>query len=79
MASYRQRYPRQKSPHRRFLFVLGAIFFLAYVILGFMLIFYKSLPIPLSQDRRIIMGIILIVYGIIRGVRVVQQFKDDNN
>ncbi|MFP9118212.1 hypothetical protein ACLI08_10525 [Flavobacterium sp. RNTU_13] len=44
-----------------------------------MLIFYKSLPIPLSQDRRMIMGIILIVYGIIRGVRVVQQFKDDNN
>jgi len=79
MASYRQRYPKQKSPHRRFLFVLGAIFFLAYVVLGFMLIFYKGLPIPLSQDRRMIMGIILIVYGFIRGVRVVQQFKDDNN
>jgi hypothetical protein len=78
MASYRQRYNRQKSPHKRFLFVLGIIFSLSYMVLGSLLIFNNRLPLPINRNGRLAMGGILIVYGIIRGVRVIQQGKDLN-
>lgn len=76
MAYQRQRYNRQKSPHKRFLLVLGIIFFIAYIVLGSILIFNHKLNLPLNRNGRMAMGGILIVYGVIRGIRVIQQGKD---
>ncbi|OYQ39545.1 hypothetical protein CHU92_04700 [Flavobacterium cyanobacteriorum] len=69
------RYQIQKSPIQRFLFVLGIVFFLMYLVLGCMVIFWKQLPIPLSSGRRLALGIVLIVYAFFRFVRLIQNYR----
>jgi hypothetical protein len=69
------RFNKQKSPAQRFLFVFGIIFFLMYLVLGCMVIFWKQLPIPLSYNRRLALGIVLIVYAFFRFIRLVQNYK----
>lgn len=76
MAYNRQRYNRQKSPHKRFLLVFGIFFFIAYIVLGCILIFNHKLNIPLNRNGRMAMGCILIVYGLFRFIRVWQQAKE---
>ena len=66
----------QKSPQQRFLFVLGIVFFLMYFILGMMIIFWKELPIALSWNGRLIMGILLIAYSFFRFVRLLQNNRE---
>lgn len=68
-------YDTQKSPAKRFLFVLGIAFFLMYFVLGAMVIFWKELPIPLSYNRRLAFGVLLIVYAFFRFIRLVQNYK----
>ncbi len=63
----------QKSPQQRFLFVLGILFFLMYFVLGIMIIFWKELPITLSQGGRIAMGSLLILYSFFRFIRLLQS------
>lgn len=69
--NYRQQ--TQKSPVKRFLFVLGLLFFLMYFVLGIMIIFWKELPLPLEYNGRIALGVILIVYSFLRFIRVLQK------
>ncbi|QEE49301.1 hypothetical protein FUA48_06815 [Flavobacterium alkalisoli] len=66
----------QKSPVKRFLFVFGLVFFLMYLGLGLMIIFWKTLPLPLSRNQRLALGIILIVYSFIRFYRLWQKQND---
>ena len=63
---------KQKSPKQRFLFVLGLVFLGLYIFLGVTLFVWKSMPVDISYTRRIILGIILIVYAGIRFVRLQQ-------
>lgn len=60
----------QKSPLRRFLFILGAAFFLVVAILGLMIMFWDKLPLHLSQTQRYTFGGLFILYGILRFVRI---------
>ncbi len=62
----------QKSPAKRFLFILGLIFLVLYFVLGIIIIFWKGFPIALSQNYRIAFGVLLIVYSIIRFFRIKQ-------
>ncbi|MFP5436654.1 MAG: hypothetical protein ACLGH8_02625 [Bacteroidia bacterium] len=41
--------------------------------------FNNRLPLPINRNGRLAMGGILIVYGIIRGIRVIQQSRDLND
>jgi len=76
MASYRrQRYDSQKSLPGRFLFVLGIVFFLLYITLGVILIFTNYFPLGISYSGRLMLGILLIVYGFFRFIRVLQSGK----
>ncbi len=63
----------QKSPAKRFLFILGLIFLVLYFLLGMIIIFWKDFPIALSQNYRIAFGVLLIVYSIIRFFRIIKQ------
>ncbi len=63
---------KQKSPQRRFLFILGAAFFVVVIILGLMIMFWDKLPLPLSQTQRYTFGGLFILYGILRFVRVIR-------
>lgn len=69
----KSRYETQKSPIQRFLFVLGIVFFLLYVILGFMLIFTNKVPLNITHQGRIILGVLVIVYGAFRFIRLLQN------
>ena len=61
---------QKKSLKERFLFVMGMAIFLAYLILGLVFIFWKSMPILMDFNYRIAFGVLLIVYAFIRFFRV---------
>ncbi|WP_158829649.1 hypothetical protein [Mucilaginibacter lacusdianchii] len=63
---------KQKSPARRFLFILGAALFISVFILGLLIMFWKKLPIALTQYQRFTFGGLFILYGILRFVRIVR-------
>lgn len=61
---------QKKSLKERFLLVMGILLFLAYLVLGLIFIFWKSLPIAMSPKYRLAFGVVLIVYSFIRLFRV---------
>ncbi|QJD95299.1 hypothetical protein HH214_05135 [Mucilaginibacter robiniae] len=63
---------KQKSPERRFLFILGAALFIGIAIIGLMIMFWKQLHLPITQTQRYTFGAFFIVYGILRFIRVVR-------
>ena len=67
---------KQKSPQQRFLFILGLVMFLFYMVLGLTLIIWKEMPLPLERTYRILLGCLLIVYAAIRFMRVIKREDD---
>lgn len=67
---------KQKSPQQRFLFILGLVMFSMYLVLGVALIFWKDIPFDIKPTYRVMFGILLIVYAVIRFFRVINQ-KDN--
>ena len=65
---------QKKSLKERFLLVIGILFFLVYFFLGLIIIFMDKFPINMPMNYRLAFGILLIVYSLIRCVRV---FKDN--
>jgi len=63
----------QKSPAKRFLFILGLGMFALYLVLGVIIMFWKDFPIDLSQGYRIAFGILLIGYSFLRFVRLLRS------
>jgi hypothetical protein len=63
---------KQKSPKRRFLFILGAALFIGIFILGVLIMFWKALPLNLSDSQRYTFGGLFIVYGILRFIRIMK-------
>jgi uncharacterized membrane protein (DUF485 family) len=64
---------KRKSPQERFLLVIGLLFFVIYVIFGVIIILWKNFPISLQPKWRITLGIVLIIYGFTRLLRVFKQ------
>jgi uncharacterized membrane protein (DUF485 family) len=71
----RSRYETQKSPLQRFLFVLGIVFFMLYFAFGIMLIFTNKVPLNISENGRVTLGILVIVYGTFRAIRLFQNSR----
>lgn len=66
----------QKSLLRRFLFFIGMIFLILYVVLGIVFIVWKDMPVTLPYRNRVIFGIILLVYAVIRSFRIINNKKN---
>jgi hypothetical protein len=64
---------KQKSPQQRFLFIFGLIILLFYLALGVLLIVWKDIPFDIKPTYRIVFGLLLIVYAIIRFFRLNNQ------
>ncbi|MGF7041251.1 uncharacterized membrane protein (DUF485 family) [Mucilaginibacter lappiensis] len=64
----------QKSPKKRFLFILGTVTFVCFVVLGIMIAFWEQLPIQLPKYQRYLFGAFVIAYSILRFSRL---FKKD--
>lgn len=60
---------QEKSPKERFLLVIGSMVFLAYLVLGLIFTFWKTMPIAMQPVYRISFGVLLIVYSFIRFFR----------
>ncbi|UYW00629.1 hypothetical protein K5I29_08765 [Flavobacterium agricola] len=66
---------KQKSPLQRFLFVLNLIFLILYVFMAVVLFVWKTMPVEIPYKSRVILGVILIIYAIIRFYRLSLKFK----
>jgi uncharacterized membrane protein (DUF485 family) len=69
----KQQEKMQKSPAKRFLFILGLTMFALYFVLGIIIMFWKEFPIDMSQGYRIAFGVLLIGYSFIRFVRLLRS------
>jgi hypothetical protein len=65
---------KKKSPKERFLLVIGIVFFLLYFLLGLAVVFWKEFPLAMEFKYRIALGVLLMVYAMIRFLR----FYNDN-
>lgn len=68
---------QQKSPQKRFLFILGSVMFVFYFILGLAIIFWEDIPLNLDKTYRIVFGSFLIIYSFLRLIRLVQTRRDE--
>jgi uncharacterized membrane protein (DUF485 family) len=68
---------QKKSPKERFLLVIGILFFLIYLVLGLIIIFWKSMPIAMEYKYRIMFGVLLIVYSFLRFMRFFNVNRDE--
>jgi hypothetical protein len=66
---------KKKSLIERFLLIITVLVFLSYFFLGLMVIFWKKFPFDIAMNYRIALGVLLIVYSIIRFFR----FYNANN
>ncbi len=64
---------KQKSPQQRFLFVLGLVFLGLYVFLALTLFVWKSMPVEIPYNRRVILGVLLLVYAVFRFARLLNK------
>lgn len=69
---------QQKSPQKRFLFILGSVMFVFYFVLGLTIIFWEDIPLELSKTYRIVFGSFLIMYSFLRMVRLIQTRREDD-
>lgn len=65
---------KRKSPQRRFSLILGACALVCFIALGIMIMFWDALPIQLEHYQRILFGLFVIGYAILRFSRL---FKKD--
>ncbi len=71
-----ERESKQKSPARRFLFIFGLFMFVFYLALGIALIFWNGIPLQLEKTYRVVFGVFLISYALLRLVRLLQTRRD---
>jgi cytochrome c biogenesis protein CcdA len=67
----------QKSPARRFLLILGVLGFVSVFALGLMVIFWTSMLPNITKTQRIIFGLVLIAYGVLRFSRLLKKKTDE--
>jgi hypothetical protein len=60
---------KKKSLNERFLLFIRILFFLIYLTFGLLIIFWEKLPLQMSQNYRIALGLILILYAFMRFIR----------
>lgn len=60
---------KKKSLIERFLLIISVLVFLGYLFLGLVIIFWDKFPLNIQMPYRIALGIVLIVYSIIRFFR----------
>ncbi|TRX30601.1 hypothetical protein FNW52_20035 [Flavobacterium sp. ZT3R18] len=66
---------KKKSLIERFLLIITVLVFVSYFFLGLMVIFWSKFPFNITMNYRIALGVLLIVYSIIRFFR----FYNANN
>lgn len=68
---------RGKTPVRKALFILGALFLALYFVLGVVLLTVKDLPFTMSPALKTGFAILLMAYSVFRLARLVADLKND--
>jgi len=68
---------KQKSLKRRFLLILGVAAFLSFCCLGLMIIFWNAMLPNIPKMQKIIIGVVIIVYAVIRFSRIIRRDPDE--
>jgi uncharacterized membrane protein (DUF485 family) len=68
---------QKKSLNQRFLLVIRMLFFLIYLTFGLLVMFWRKLPLNLTNNYRIALGLLLIAYAFFRFVRYL--YIDEEN
>jgi CHASE2 domain-containing sensor protein len=68
---------RQKSLKRRFLLILGVAVFICCLSLGLMIIFWDSMVPSMPKLEKIGVGVLIIIYGVIRFSRLLRKSPDE--
>jgi len=68
---------RQKSPHRRFLLILGVAAFICFCSLGLTIIFWDRMLPDLPKSQKIIFGSVIILYAVLRFSRLLKRGQDE--
>jgi uncharacterized membrane protein (DUF485 family) len=66
----------KKSLKERFFLIISLLFFVIYLTMGFGVLFWNSFaknPLPLPDNYRIALGVVLIVYAFMRFLRFFQK------
>jgi hypothetical protein len=69
---------KQKSPKRRFLLILGVTAFIAFCVLGLMIIFWDKFPLDLPKSQRTIFGSVILIYAVLRFSRYLRKDPNEN-
>jgi len=67
----------QKSPARRFLLILGVLGFVCVITLAVMVMFWDAMLPNLSKTQRIVFGLVLVGYGVLRFSRLIKKKPDE--
>ena len=67
----------QKSPARRFLLILGVMGFICVITLAVMVMFWESMLPNLTKTQRIVFGLVLVGYGVLRFSRLLKKKPDE--
>jgi threonine/homoserine/homoserine lactone efflux protein len=67
----------QKSPARRFLLILGVVGFVCVITLAMMVMFWEAMLPNLSKTQRIVFGLVLVGYGVLRFSRLLKKRPDE--
>lgn len=67
---------QKKSLKERFLLVMGILFLMSYLTLGILFIFMKPFPFQMQYNYRLAFGVLLIVYAMIRFIRIINDSKN---
>jgi hypothetical protein len=68
---------RQKSLARRFLLILGVAGFICVCALGLMVMFWDIMLPNFTKLQRILIGSVLILYGVLRFSRLLRKKPDE--
>jgi len=68
---------RQKSLKRRFLLILGITAFICFCSLGIMIIFWDKMLPNFPKTQKIVFGIIIIIYAVLRFSRLIKRGQDE--
>ncbi len=76
--AYQKFSERQKSPAKRFLFILGLVMFALYFFIGVSIIFWDKFPLLYGVERvwKVAFGVLLIVYSFFRFVRLINKKQE---
>jgi len=66
---------RRKSPGRKALLIMGALFSLLYFGLGMLFVLVKNLTFNMMHSTKIGFGIVLMAYALFRAIRLWQDLN----